>query len=218
MINNKLEDISQYAYSTKQTIYNTFHLVQEMIDKNIEGDFAECGVGAGSQIMAMKVALGDSDKIIHAFDSFEGIPMAGEHDEYQPGIGYITHNKMKPISERLVSSGIASHSMESVQDLFKKCDVSLTNVKFIKGWFQDIVPVYANEIKSLAMLRLDGDLYESNMVCMQNLYPKLSVGGVVIVDDQILYGARKAIEDYLGHTPDNITVEGGGGVVYFYKK
>src|SRR4029079_12709026 len=68
-------------------------------------------------------------------------------------------------------------------------------VKFLKGWFQDTLP--SAPIEKLAVLRLDGDMYESTMEALNALYPKLQVGGYLIVDD---YGAiascRKAIHDY----------------------
>jgi O-methyltransferase len=219
MTNPKLNHIATKAYSTLETIYNTYNLVQEVLKKGIEGDFAECGIGAGSQIMAMKTALEHNpEKIIYAFDSFQGIPMAGEHDDLQPGIGQIVHNKYSPLHERLISSGISSHSMENVKENFNECGVSLDNVKFIKGWFQDIVPPFSHQIDRLSFLRLDGDLYESAIICLEYLYPKLSKGGVCIVDDWALDGTKKAIKDYFkGDIPELLTVEGGMGVVWFYK-
>jgi len=68
-------------------------------------------------------------------------------------------------------------------------------VRFLKGWFRDTLP--AAPIERLAVLRLDGDMYQSTMDTLVNLYPKVSQGGYVIVDD---YGAipacRQAVNDY----------------------
>jgi len=63
------------------------------------------------------------------------------------------------------------------------------------GWFADTIPTA--EIGEIALLRLDGDLYESTRICVEHLYPKLSVGGWVIVDDWNLDGARKAVQELL---------------------
>ena len=214
-IEEKITAAASIAYSTRATIDNTFALSKEMLHK--EGCFVECGVGAGSQIMAMQLAVEGTKKVIYAFDSFEGIPMAGEHDTSQPGIGEIKHNKFLPLKERLVSSGITCHSSKNVKDNFERFGIPLTNILFIEGWFQDTLPLY--ETGPIALLRLDGDLYESTMVCLEHLYPLVVDGGCIIVDDFSLDGAKKAVQDYFnGVLPEMITVDGGQGPAYFYKK
>jgi hypothetical protein len=79
-------------------------------------------------------------------------------------------------------------------------------VRFVKGWFRDTLPGLASE--RFALLRLDGDMYESTMVALEALYPRLSAGGFVIVDD---YGAlgncRKAVDDYLFRLGENVRIE-----------
>ena len=67
-------------------------------------------------------------------------------------------------------------------------------VKFLEGWFRDTLPTAP--VEKLAVLRLDGDLYESTILALDSLYPKLSPGGFVIIDDYILEFCRKAVEDY----------------------
>ncbi len=215
MQNDKMLDvISRYAYSTRKTIQSTYDLSRYVIDAGINGDFVECGVAAGAQIMVMKYAIGNERKI-YAFDSFEGIPLAGENDTSQPGIGAIKHNAKTPLKERLISSGITVHSLDNVIKNFNDVGISTDNIVFIKGWFQDTLPL-TKEIDKIAILRLDGDLYESTMVCLEYLYPKVVSGGVVIIDDYALDGANKAIHDYFRENmPEMILVD--GGVVYFQK-
>jgi hypothetical protein len=87
---------------------------------------------------------------------------------------------------------------------------------FHEGWFQDTIPKVV--MGPIALLRLDGDLYESTKVCLEGLYPKVSKGGWVIVDDYALTGCRKAVHEYLdriGLSPKIIPVEGGGGPVFW---
>ena len=208
-----LESISSFAYSFKQTIQHTYDCAIQM--SNAEGDFVECGVGAGAQISAMAYAC--PNKIIHAYDSYEGIPLAGEFDAQQPGIGEIVfHDKFAPISERLVSSGVTVHSVENVISNIQSVGLSTSNIRFHKGWFQNTIP--ENKIEKISLLRLDGDLYESTYVCLEHLYDKVIKGGIVIIDDYALEGCRSAINDYFKRKPKLIEVEGGGGVVYFVKK
>lgn len=212
-INHRLDLVATMAYSTKETVYNTYELALKAA--SIPGCFVECGVGAGAQLMAM--ALTYTNKPIYGFDSFEGIPLAGEHDDLQPGIGEITHNKKLPIKKRLVSSGITSHSVDNVLSNFEKNEIGASNVTLVKGWFQNTLPV--TNTGAIALLRLDGDLYESTLVCLEHLCPLVSAGGIVIIDDYALPGCAKAVHDYFKTTEiDIIPVAGSGGVVYFYKK
>lgn len=216
-----LTQIGQHAYSYPETLQNSYDLACHMINKNIAGDFVECGVAAGAQIMAMSLANINKggNRTIWAFDSFEGIPMAGEFDDVQVGIGEIQHDKFAPLEERLVSSGITVHSMENVKETFTKYSLPLDNVKFVQGWFQHTVPV--NEVEEISILRLDGDLYESTLVCLQHLYPKVVTGGAVIIDDYALTGCRLAVEHYFESIkqdmPEMICVD-GNMVHYFIKK
>jgi hypothetical protein len=109
--------------------------------------------------------------------------------------------------------------MENVQETFNKYNLPLDNVNFVKGWFQHTVPV--NEVEEISILRLDGDLYESTLVCLQHLYPKVVTGGAVIIDDYALTGCRLAVEHYFESIkqdmPDMICVD-GNMVHYFIKK
>ena len=203
-ISRHLNQIATIAYSSVETVHQTYALAKEM--QSVDGCFVECGVGAGSQIMAM--ALTYTQKNIIGFDSFEGIPLASEHDDSQPGIGEFT-----PVTDRLVSSGITSHSVDNVLGNFNKMAVHCPTLKLVKGWFQNTLPKF--KPVPISLLRLDGDLYESTKVCLEYLYPMVTVGGVVIIDDYALPGCAKAVHEYFGHNMPNLI---GNGVVYFYKK
>lgn len=220
----RIEQAAAYAYSFKETIYQTYESAQKMISENVKGDFVECGVAAGAQIAAMQIAIQEatSSKKIFGFDSFEGIPMAGEFDTVQVGIGEITHDKFAPLSERLISSGITCHSKESVITNFNTMGLPLDNVVFIQGWFQNTLQEGSKQIENISILRLDGDLHESTLICLEYLYPKVSKGGIVIIDDYALDGCRIAVQQYFysinEKLPEMVVVEGGGGVTFFTKK
>jgi O-methyltransferase len=68
-------------------------------------------------------------------------------------------------------------------------------VVFMKGWFRDTLPTLASE--RFALIRLDGDMYESTHDALCHLYPRLSFGGIAVVDDYAISGCRKAVHDYL---------------------
>jgi len=184
------------AYANPETVDFSYEAV--FLTKDIEGDIVECGVAMGAQIIAFKQALQvlGSDKKIWGFDSFQGIPLGNEFDIEQPGIGTPLHNQKADLQYRLVSSGVTSHSKEQVIGFFNQYNTSLERVELIEGWFQFSLPVYEKDIEKISILRLDGDLYESTLCSLHNLYPKVAEGGYVIVDDWGLEGCRKAITDY----------------------
>ena len=96
-----------------------------------------------------------------------------------------------------------SVSLETVKDNFKMVGDINDNLIFLKGWFKDTLPTC--DIEKICILRMDGDMYESTIDTLVNLYPKLSVGGFCIVDDYGHKGANKAVHDY--RAEHNITDE-----------
>lgn len=195
----ELEKYASLAYAKKPTIQNTYDLAKKAIDNKIEGDFVECGVAAGSQIgvMGHVCRQTNSDKKIWAYDSYQGIPLAGPNDDDQPGIGPIDPNREIPedLRELLVTSGISAHSLPQVKNNLINWGVGLTNYVFVEGWFQDTVMKTFPE--KISLLRLDGDLYESTKVCLDHLHSKVVKGGYVIIDDYALTGARQAFKDFI---------------------
>jgi O-methyltransferase len=186
-----LDKIAKICYSTKKTLDYTYYTALNLY--KIEGAFVECGVGAGGQVAAMQLAAEGKREII-AFDSYEGIPLGNEKDYVQPGIGRFTHDPALPLSDRLVSSGVTVHSVEKVKENIQSFELPVDNIRFVKGWFQDTLPI--TEVGDIALLRLDGDLYESTLICLEYLYPKVVKGGVVIIDDYGLAGCRTATHEY----------------------
>ena len=192
------ELIGGCAYSTKETLLESYKLAEYCIKKDIKGDFIECGIGAGSQIAMFGLAIErfEAQRTVWAFDSYEGIPLASEEDEQQPCIGDFHHDTSDK-KKLLVSSGITVHSLENVKSNLSKWGIDYSNWKFVKGWFQHTLPEVSKNIEGIAILRLDGDLYESTKVCLEFLFNKLVPGGVLIVDDYALAGARKAVHEYI---------------------
>ena len=219
---DKIHKAGSNSYSTLAALYNSFEIAAFCIQNNIPGDFVECGVAVGAQVAAMALAgqIIGAPRIIHLFDSFEGIPLAGPNDDQQPGIvGPIKHNtQVTNLNELLVSSGITVHSLENVKAYMQSCKIDQSYLRYHKGWFQYVLPEVAPTIGQIACLRLDGDLYESTKVSLEYLYPKVIKGGFVIIDDYALTGCRKAVDEYLKKNNlcvNIITIEGGYGSIYW---
>jgi hypothetical protein len=169
--------------------------IEQVIAKGVPGDLIETGVwrgGATIFMRAMLKAYGVTDRCVWVADSFEGLPPPDERN-YPPDAG-----------DRLHEARELAISLEQVKANFDKYGLLDDQVRFLKGWFRDTLPVAP--IQRLAVLRLDGDMYQSTMDALVNLYPKLSQGGFIIVDD---YGAipacRQAVNDY--RSADGITEE-----------
>ena len=188
-------------------LQNIQTLAEDVIDKNIPGDFIETGVWRGGACIFMSAVLrayGVTDRNVYVCDSFQGLPPPKDH-EYPVDRGDTHH-----------TAPFLAVNLEQVQQNFEGYDLLTDQVKFVKGWFSDTLPTLA--VEKLAILRLDGDMYESTIVALENLYPKLSVGGYVIVDDYGLPNCRRAIADYRefhGIDTDLITIDNSS--VYFQK-
>lgn len=203
----RLERIGSMAFSTFTTIKNTYLCAKHLAENNVEGCYIECGVANGSQVGAMCLALEDAHRTraVHLFDSFEGIPYAGPNDADQPGIGPFVMDQNKPLRERLVSSGVSGSSQDAVEKRLYLWGFS-KNLHYHKGWFQDTLPAQVPE-EPIALLRLDGDLYESTECCLTHLADRVVKGGIIIIDDYALPGCRKAVDEYLAAHSLNPTIE-----------
>lgn len=208
-----VDTVKWCALQVEPAMYNTIEMSEYCITNKIPGDFVECGVFAGAQtgLMGMTLkAYGVSDKRIHLFDSFEGIPEAGPKDTQQPGIGYITNGQ-----GRLISSNISVCSLESVKvNMEKSWGIPASMLVYHKGWFQNTVPNWDGT--KISLLRLDGDLYESYMVCLKHLYPCLSIGGILLIDDWILSGCQRAVTDYFESIGEELNLVNGNPSVSTY--
>lgn len=166
--------------------------VESILRDNVQGDLIETGVWRGGACILMRAILaahGAEGRKVFVADSFEGLP--------------------KPDAAAFPADAGDTHyihpylavSQQEVANNFRRYDLLDDRVVFLKGWFKDTLP--AAPIKTLSLMRLDGDLYSSTMDALQNLYPKLSVGGYCIVDDFVASACRSAVEDYRGQ--HNIT-------------
>lgn len=160
--------------------------IEDVLAKNVSGDIVETGVWrGGASILARAVlkAYGVTNRKVWAADSFEGLPRP-DKEKYPADAGDPHHF----IPELAVS-------LEQVKANFQRFGLLDDQVHFLKGWFRDTLP--AAPIERLAVMRLDGDMYESTMDALVNLYSKLSAGGYVIVDDYgDVPGCRQAVHDF----------------------
>lgn len=187
MTGKRLLKIGERAASSLDTLQTSYDLARLAIENNVPGDFVECGVYQGAQCAAMAMAIMDmryGTRRVHLFDSFSGVPAAGEHDKQWSEAGH-------PV-------GQSAATLDDVIQNMAEWGIDPTLLIYHEGPFDQTV---ASMMQSpIAILRLDGDLYESTKVCLEHLYPLVSPGGYVIFDDFALDGARKALMNYLSET------------------
>jgi O-methyltransferase len=160
--------------------------IEQVLEDDVPGDFIETGAWRGGACIFMRAALNayrDGSRQVWVADSFEGLPKPDGRYRQDEGDLHWTQSD---------SLGV---SLDRVKDNFVRYGLLDERVHFLKGWFKDTLPTAP--IERLAVLRLDGDMYSSTMDALVNLYPKLSVGGFVIVDDYFaIEGCRKAVDDF----------------------
>ena len=187
---------------------NLRQLCETTIREGIAGDFVETGVWRGGACILMRAILeahGVRDRRVWAADSFDGLPPPdAENYPMDKGLDLHLYREL-------------AVPLETVQDNFRSFGLLDEQVVFLKGWFKDTLP--QAPIDRVAVLRLDGDLYESTMDGLRALYRKVSPGGYVIVDDYYTFDAcAQAVADFgraEGFTPRIEEIDGNG--VYWRK-
>jgi O-methyltransferase len=165
---------------------NLQYCTEQVLRENIPGDLIETGVWRGGATIFMRAVLKAyqvKDRRVWVADSFEGLPLPNPNK--YPADKDDRHHMMSNLAV----------SLEEVKSNFAKYGLLDEQVVFLPGWFKDTLPVA--KIERLSVLRLDGDMYESTMDALVHLYPKLSRGGYVIVDDYgYIASCRQAVHDF----------------------
>lgn len=183
------------------TGHQRMHLLSQSIlntkNNKLEGDFVECGVWRGGNIILYKL-LNDFyglDKIIFAYDTFEGMTAPEDIDMDSDGNS----------AYKLLNESIKSEYLKNIHCVAKINSVkrnilkysNLENINFIIGPVEKTLLLEKNLPKKISVLRLDTDWYSSTKIELEILYPRLVHGGVLIIDDYGHFkGARKATDEF----------------------
>lgn len=165
---------------------NQLHSALDTIEQEkIPGNILEAGVWRGGSVIfaALYLAVWESERKVFAADSFQGLPLPRK-GEFPADSG-----------DKHYLYDYLSVSLEQVKDNFASYQVPMENVIFVKGFFSETLEKL--ECGPLAILRMDGDMYESTWQTLHHLFDKVSPGGFVIIDDWELQGAQAAVKDFL---------------------
>ena len=166
---------------------NVQFCIERILDEGVPGDLIEAGVWRGGASIFMRGVLkahGDTTRRVWLADSFQGLPRAKS--------GVWRDDERGRLWEYATTLAVP---LDQVRASFERYGLLDDQVRFLPGWFHDTLP--AAPIDRVALLRLDGDLYESTRDALGAVYPKLSIGGYCIVDDYYAQsGARQAVHEY----------------------
>lgn len=183
-------------------------VLESVIGGNVPGDFIETGVWRGGAcIMARAVlrAYGITDRRVIVCDSFEGLPPPNE-------VGFPAD-----IGSNFHEFPDLAVSLEQVKANFEKFDLLDDQVVFLKGWFRDTMSHVTSS--QIAVLRLDGDMYESTIDPLRHLYDRIPPGGWVVIDDyHVVPAAKAAVHDFLDERNEKPELREIDGVGVFFRK
>jgi O-methyltransferase len=185
-----------------QRLTSLQHCVETVLADEIPGDLIECGVWRGGACILMRAVLaayGDERRRVWLADSFQGVPRP-DPANYKADKGVRADR----------AAGILGVSEAEVRANFERYGLLDEQVRFLPGWFKDTL--HDAPIDRIAVLRLDGDLYESTIQALDALYPRLSPGGFCIIDDyHALKPCEQAVTDYRakhGVSGDIVDIDG----------
>ncbi|HEY3490043.1 MAG TPA: TylF/MycF/NovP-related O-methyltransferase [Candidatus Deferrimicrobiaceae bacterium] len=181
--------IRPYTMLSVERLWNLFRMAKEVCEKNLPGNFVECGVAAGGSSALLAYVIKRYSRIprfLYSFDSFSGMPSPTEEDRHggvdadQTGWG----------------TGTCSAPEESVREVCARVGAGDV-VRTVKGFFEETLPVFRDRVGMIALLHLDGDWYESTRAILANLYDRIVDGGLLQVDDYGYWeGCRKAFHEF----------------------
>jgi len=160
--------------------------VEDVLNRGVPGDLIETGVWRGGATIFMRAILrahGCTDRRVWVADSFQGLPPP-DQENFPADAGIQLH-----------AVDFLRVSLDQVKANFEAYGLLDEQVRFLPGWFKDTLP--SAPVERIAVLRLDGDMYESTMQALDALYDKVSVGGYVLIDDYgVIEQCRRAVHDF----------------------
>lgn len=201
--------VMDYTMTSREAVEELVRLVDRVVRLQIPGALVECGVCRGGSMMAIAMALldlGVKDRELWLFDTFEGNPRPQEVDVSYKGASAVEWWEKEKTGEN--SSTWCYGALPDVRANMARTGYPSDKIHYVKGLVEATLPCLAPG--QIALLRLDTDFYSSTKIELETLYPRLSVGGVLIVDDWNYWaGSKKAAEEYLAAHASTIAMLDG---------
>ena len=189
---------STYTMTTVERMYAVHQAAGHVARAGIAGDYVECGVWRGGSSMMAALTFkqaGDRERTMWLYDTFEGMPEPTLEDAPNAIEGADVHDEWAR-NEAADHNDWCYAPLDEVRANMRSVGVDGDRLQLVKGKVEETIPATIPE--RIALLRLDTDWYESTKHELDHLYPLLSPGGVLIIDDYGHWpGARQAVDEYL---------------------
>jgi O-methyltransferase len=191
---NIVSAVKPYTMTSDARLAALLHAVDYVVQNDIPGDIAECGVWRGGSMMTVARSLldhGDKSRSLYLYDTFEGMPPPAEIDRNLNSIPAAAE-----LERDAPRTGVWCYaSLADVQSNILSTGYPEDKVHLIQGKVEETIPLKLPA--KLALLRLDTDWYESTKHELTHLYPLLEPNGVLIIDDYGHWqGAKAAVDEY----------------------
>jgi O-methyltransferase len=191
--------VQPYTMTSLERVLAAIRATGYVVANGIPGAIVECGVWRGGSTMAIARTLlehGDASRHLYLYDTFEGMTDPTTCDIDFRGAHAAT--LLKQQSDRKLESTLWAYaSLENVRANLSQTNYPPSKVAYVKGPVESTIPGVAPD--RIALLRLDTDWYESTRHELTHLYPRLSPGGILIIDDYGHWGgAKKAVDEFFG--------------------
>lgn len=204
-----VDEARPHTMTTPQRVMAAVDAVIYVLRRDVPGALVECGVWKGGSVLAMIRALqskGVDDRDVYLFDTFEGMTRPTERDTSpyaSPALEVWTASEQERTEPWGGLFTPDFFTLDTVRSLILETGYPERHIHFVKGRVQDTLP--AASPPSIALLRLDTDWYDSTWHELVHLYPRVSNGGVLIIDDYGHWdGCRAAVDQYFQEVEDPI--------------
>ncbi len=195
---NVIETVTPFTMTSPERILAFRDALRHVCRHTIPGDIVECGVWRGGSMMAAAITLlaVGQRRPLWLYDTFEGMSPPADTDRDVHGTDAAT---LLAAEDRRTGDTWCYSPLEDVTANVLATGYPADLVRFVQGRVEETIPAHAPE--QIAVLRLDTDWYESTRHELEHLYPRLAVGGVLIIDDYGHWeGARRAVDEYIEST------------------
>ncbi|HXO65098.1 MAG TPA: TylF/MycF/NovP-related O-methyltransferase [Steroidobacteraceae bacterium] len=194
-----LRSVRAYTMTSTERQWALINAVRYIVQARIPGDLVECGVWRGGAAMAVALTLIDSndrERGLWLYDTFTGMTEPGSVDR-RSSDGAAAHETWARQRRGDGENEWCRASLEDVRANIEHTGYPTGRIRYVKGPVEHTLLATENRPQRIALLRLDTDWYESTRVELEQLYPRLSPGGVLIIDDYGHWeGARKAVDEF----------------------
>ena len=195
--------VKPYTMISVERAYSLYSSVLHIVQTGIRGDFVECGVWKGGAAMLMALALkqaGVGDRSICLFDTFMGMTEPSELDRVAWNRRPVRDKWEEDLRGEKNNFQWWAVSRDTVWKNMISTGYPAGSINLVEGDVMETLPSKAPE--HIALLRLDTDWYESTRHELEQLFPRLRAGGILLIDDYGHFtGARKAVDEYFAGSP-----------------